>query len=74
MTSSAERTSAREKREQEKGEKGGMERERSSRLPPREVTDGLLRPLLEGGVVAKQPISILEQRLGRKGFPALQAD
>ena len=45
-----------------------MERERISRLPPREVTDGLLRPLLEGGVVAKQPISILEQRLGRKGF------
>ena len=35
-----------------------------SRLPHREVTDALLRPPSTEGV-AKQPISVLEQILGR---------
>ena len=42
-----------------------------SRLPHREVTVGLLRPPLHrrggGGGGTKQPTSVLEQILGRKG-------
>ena len=57
MTSSRERTSAE------------AERVESSRLPHREVVDGLLRPpppstSFKGG---EEPISALEQILGRKG-------